>query len=82
MDDNKNVFLRIVQDENGNQDDSLIVDFSLIWKRMKRYVAIWLCLALGLGALCGAGALFARNSVLSGKTEALLCPDSRDQQAW
>lgn len=72
MDDKKNVFLRIVHEDNETQDGSLVVDFGLIWKRMKRYVAIWLCLAVGLGALSGAGALFARNSILLGKAEALI----------
>ena len=50
MDDEKNVILRIVQDEDKTQDDELTLDFGLIGKRLKRFLALWLCLALALGA--------------------------------
>ena len=69
MDDGKNVLLRIVQDE---PEDELTIDFDIIGKRFKRMLALWLCLALALGALSGACALYLRRSVLEGDTKALV----------
>ena len=69
MDEEKNVLLRIVQDE---RDDELSVDFSLIGHHFKRLLALWLCLAVALGALSAAAALYLRGNVLEGDTKALV----------
>ncbi len=78
MDDEKNVILRIVQDEDKNQDDELTLDFGLIWKRFKGFLALWLCLALALGALSGALTLFAQRVILSREVKALVASGGYD----
>lgn len=78
MDDEKNVILRIVQDEDKTQDDELTLDFGLIGKCLKRFFALWLCLALALGALSGALTLFAQRVALSGEAKALVESDGYD----
>ena len=77
MDDEKNVRLRIVH-ENEQQDDEISIDFVSIWRYLKRYLAIWLCLAVGLGSISGALALFARNPQVTGTAKALIATASVD----
>ena len=50
VDKDKIVFLTIVHGEQEN-DDELNVDFGVIGKQLKRFFALWLCLALALGCL-------------------------------
>ena len=78
MDDEKNVFLRIVQNEDNNQDDELTVDIGLIGKHFKRLLALWLCLAIALGALTGSLALFTQRVILGGEAKALITTSGYD----
>ena len=61
MEEDKNVFLTILNDSRDDADEELKVDFGLIGKHAKRLFALWLCLAFGLGCLSGACGLLSQK---------------------
>lgn len=71
MGDDKNVLLTVVHKDEEERDE-FVVDFGTIWQHMKRLFALWLCLAVGIGSLSGAAALFSQNFLLEQKAQALL----------
>ena len=70
-DKDKNVFLTIVHGEQEN-DDELNVDFGVIGKQLKRFFALWLCLALALGCLSGASGLLLQRVLGEHKAKAMI----------
>lgn len=60
MSEEKNVLLTVIQRDN-DEDDAFAIDFSLIWRNVKRLFIIWLCFALGLGALTVSGGLLLKR---------------------
>lgn len=70
MGDEKNVFLRIVREEDENDGGELTVDFGAIFRHLKRWFAVWLCLAVALGSLSGACGLLARRYLMGKELKA------------
>lgn len=69
LEDEKNVRLTVVG-LGGEEDD--IIDFGILGKQVKRLFALWLCFALGFGALSGAVALAVQRFILTEDIKALV----------
>lgn len=69
LEDEKNVRLTVVG-LGGEEDDA--IDLGIIGKQAKRLFALWLCFALGFGALSGAAALAVQRFFLTEEIKALV----------
>lgn len=71
MTEEKSVLLTVVHKDNDERDE-LVVDFTAIWRQIKRLFAFWLCLAVGIGSFSGAASLLLQNFVVTKETKALI----------
>ncbi|MBQ9521172.1 MAG: hypothetical protein IJR72_01210 [Oscillospiraceae bacterium] len=72
MGEDKNVFLTIMHNDQTDDNDEIKVDFSVIGKHIKRFFALWLCLALGLGCLSGASGLLLQKVLVDSAAKAMI----------
>ena len=66
----QNVRLTVI---NRNEDeDTYEIDLAMVWEEAKRCFAVWLCVAIGVGAISGAVALVAQKYILTESVQSLV----------
>ena len=74
----KNIHLTVIHP--AEQDDELSIDFYQIWEGFKRFLALWLVLALSLGALTMGIGLALRKTAHTGDAMSLIEYTSNDAE--
>lgn len=73
MDNERNIQLTVVRPPED--DDEIRIDLSAIFDGMKRFLVLWLALAVALGAIAGSASLWRQTSAYAGDAMALISRD-------
>ena len=71
MDQEKSIKLTLVQPRQ-EEEEEIRIDFGLIFAYLKRFFALWLALAVGLGAIAGGIGLLLQETMFAPKAETLI----------